>query len=53
MEMYELLLDRVVTLTKEYLKIKQELKELKNLTDIKKNSNNDGRIIHMKIEKRK
>ena len=52
MEMYELLLDRVVTLTNEYLKIKQELKELKNQTS-PKNSDTGGRIIHMKIEKKK
>lgn len=52
MEMYELLLERVVTLTNEYFKIKEELKELKNLTEINKH---DGRckIIHMKIEKKK
>lgn len=29
MEMYELLLERVVVLTNEYLKLKQELKELR------------------------
>ncbi len=52
MEMYELLLDRVVTLTNEYLKIKEELKELKGQT-IQKKHNDDCKIIHMRIDKKK
>lgn len=51
MEMYELLLERVVTLTNEYFKLKEELKELKNIAEKKKNDSR-GRIIHMKIEKK-
>lgn len=52
MELYELLLERVVTLTNEYFKLKEELKELKNLTSTNKHDSG-GRIIHMKIEKKK
>ncbi|WP_368122057.1 hypothetical protein [Bacteroides thetaiotaomicron] len=52
MEMYELLLERVVTLTNEYFKIKEELKELKSLTEANKHDGG-GKIIHMKIEKKK
>lgn len=52
MEMYELLLDRVVTLTNEYLKIKEELKELKGQA-IPKKQNDDCKIIHMRIDKKK
>jgi hypothetical protein len=50
MEMYELLLERVVVLTNEYLKIKQELKDL---TENQKHNDSNGRIIHMKIKKKK
>lgn len=56
MEMYELLLERVVLFTNEYLKIKQELKELKELKDLtenQKHNDSNGRIIHMKIKKKK
>ena len=52
MEMYELLLDRVVTLTNEYLKIKEELQELKGQA-IPKKQNDDRKIIHMRIDKKK
>lgn len=53
MEMYELLLERVVVLANEYLKLKQELKELKDLTENQKHNDSNGRIIHMKIKKKK
>lgn len=53
MEMYELLLERVVVLTNEYLKLKQELKELKDLTENQKHNDSNGRTIHMKIKKKK
>ena len=36
-----------------YLKLKQELKELKDLTENQKHNDSNGRIIHMKIKKKK
>nr|DAV79122.1 MAG TPA: zipper dimerization domain transcription factor-like protein [Caudoviricetes sp.] len=51
MDLYEILLQRLVLLTDEYLQLKERVKELENETRIKNST--APRIIKMKIEKYK
>lgn len=54
MEMYELLLKRLITLTDEYFKLRKELNELKEQVHPTLNERfGSKRIIPMKIEKNK
>ena len=54
MEMYELLLKRLITLTDEYFKLRKELNELKEQVHPTLNVRfGSKRIIPMKIEKNK
>ena len=54
MEMYELLLKRLITLTDEYFKLRKELNELKEQLHPTLNERfGSKRIIPMKIEKNK
>lgn len=52
MKMYELLLSRIVTLTNDYFRLMEEVKELKEQLNVKE-GRNDHKIVHMKIEKSK
>lgn len=49
MDMYKILLERLVILTDEYFQLKERIKELENETRIKKST--APRIVKMKIEK--
>lgn len=49
MDLYEVLLQRIVTLTDEYFQLKERVKELENDARIKNST--APRIIKMKIEK--
>ena len=49
MDLYEILLQRIVLLTDEYLQLKERVKELENETRIKNST--APRIIKMRIEK--
>lgn len=51
MDLYEILLQRIVLLTDEYLQLKERVKELENETRIKNST--APRIIKMRIEKAK
>ena len=51
MDLYEILLQRLVFLTNEYLQLKERVKELENETRMK--SSTAPRIIKMRIEKAK
>ena len=51
MDLYEILLQRLVFLTNEYLQLKERVKELENETRIKNST--APRIIKMRIEKAK
>ena len=51
MDLYEILLQRLVLLTNEYLQLKERVKELENETRIKNST--APRIIKMRIEKAK
>lgn len=51
MDLYEILLQRLVFLTNEYLQLKERVKELEN--EAKMKSSTAPRIIKMKIEKSK
>lgn len=51
MDMYEVLLQRVITLTNEYLKLKERMSEMEKELNTKHLSSH--RIIKMKIEKSK
>lgn len=51
MDLYEILLQRIVLLTDEYLQLKERVKELENETRMK--SATAPRIIKMRIEKAK
>lgn len=51
MDMYEVLLQRVITLTNEYLKLKERMSEMEKELNTKYSSS--PRIIKMKIEKSK
>lgn len=51
MDLYEILLQRIVLLTDEYLQLKERVKELENETRMK--SSTSPRIIKMRIEKAK
>ncbi len=51
MDMYEVLLQRVITLTNEYLKLKERMSEMEKELSTKHLSS--PRIIKMKIEKSK
>ena len=54
MEMYELLLKRLITLTDEYFKLRKELNEVKEQVHPTLNERcGSKRIIPMKIEKNK
>ena len=51
MDLYEILLQRLVLLTNEYLQLKERVKELENETRMK--SSTAPRIIKMRIDKAK
>lgn len=51
MDLYEILLQRLVLLTDEYLQLKERVKELENETRMK--SSTAPKIIKMRIEKTK
>ena len=51
MDLYEILLQRIILLTNEYLQLKERVKELENETRIK--SSTAPKIIKMRIDKAK
>lgn len=51
MDLYEILLQRIVLLTDEYLQLKERVKELENEAKIRNSTT--PRIIKMRIEKAK
>ena len=51
MDLYEILLQRIILLTNEYLQLKERVKELENEARMK--SSTAPRIIKMRIEKAK